>query len=324
MTTTDWTPVHDMLRNARRIGVASHLRPDADALGSTIAFTLWLQSLGKDVHAFNEEGATGKFHYLPQHALVGLPPAGPGSYDVFVALDTSVKKRLGTVLEHIAPGTPILNIDHHVSNERFGKLNVVDPTAPATGQMLVEFFRSSGTPITRDMATNLFAAISTDTGSFQYAGTTERTFAAASHLISCGVDVPALSREMYENQPRRRFELLRHALETARFECDGRIATFSLPLEVTRRLAVLPEDNEGIIDHLRSVEGVEAAVFFEELPGEMVRVSARSKFPRIDVCKVCGLFGGGGHPMAAGARIPGTLADVSARFLDALSHETRN
>jgi phosphoesterase RecJ-like protein len=129
---------------------------------------------------------------------------------------------------------------------------------------------------------------------------------------------------MYENQPRRRFELLRHALETARFECDGRIATFSLPLEVTRRLEVLPEDNEGIIDHLRSVEGVEAAVFFEELPGEMVRVSARSKFPRIDVCKVCGLFGGGGHPMAAGARIPGTLADVSARFLDALSHETRN
>lgn len=324
MTTRNFDTISDVLRNARTVGVASHIRPDADALGSTIAFALWLRDCGKEVTAYNEEGSTAKFHYLPCHGLVGLPPATPQKFDVFVALDTSVKNRLGTVIKAIAPGTPILNIDHHISNENYGDVNYIDPSAPATGQILLEFFQHVGARVSADMATNLFAAISTDTGSFQYAGTNERTFAAASYLIGCGVDVPGLSRAMYDSQPRRRFELLRHALNTAEFHCDDRIATFSLSLDLVEKLKVLPEDNEGIIDHLRSVEGVEAAVFFEELPEGKVRVSARSKFPRIDVCKVCKKFDGGGHPMAAGARVDGTLTQVKNDFLKALSDEIRN
>jgi len=323
-TTTNFDSISEALRNARAVGVASHVRPDADALGSTIAFALWLRDCGKEVTAYNEEGSTSKFHYLPCHEMVTLPPAVPQKFDVFVALDTSVKNRLGTVLKAIAPGTPIVNIDHHISNENYGDVNYIDPSAPATGQILLEFFQHVGVRVSTEMATNLFAAISTDTGSFQYAGTNERTFSAASHLIGCGVDVPGLSRAMYDSQPRRRFELLRHALNTAEFHCDDRIATFTLPLDLVEKLKVLPEDNEGIIDHLRSVEGVEAAVFFEELPEGKVRVSARSKFPRIDVCKVCKKFDGGGHAMAAGARVDGTLAQVKNDFLKALSDEIRN
>jgi phosphoesterase RecJ-like protein len=324
MTNRNFDIISNALRDARTVGVASHIRPDADALGSTIAFALWLRDCGKEVTAYNEEGATSKFHYLPCHEIVSQPPATPQKFDVFVALDTSVKNRLGTVNKAIAPGTPVINIDHHISNENYGDVNFIDASAPATGQILLEFFQHVGARITPEMATNLFAAISTDTGSFQYAGTNERTFAAASHLISCGVDVPGLSRAMYDSQPRRRFELLRHALNTAEFHCDDRIATFSLPLDLVEKLKVLPEDNEGIIDHLRSVDGVEAAVFFEELPEGKVRVSARSKFPRIDVCKVCKQFDGGGHTMAAGARVDGTLAQVKNDFLKALSDEIRN
>jgi len=324
MTKMNFDIISNALRDARTVGVASHIRPDADALGSTIAFALWLRDCGKEVTAYNEEGSTSKFHYLPCHEIVSLPPATPQKFDVFVALDTSVKNRLGTVNKAIAPGTTILNIDHHISNENYGDLNFIDASAPATGQILLEFFQHVGARISAEMATNLFAAISTDTGSFQYAGTNERTFAAASHLISCGVDVPGLSRAMYDSQPRRRFELLRHALNTAEFHCDDRIATFSLPMDLVERLKVLPEDNEGIIDHLRSIDGVEAAVFFEELPEGKVRVSARSKFPRIDVCKVCKQFEGGGHAMAAGARVDGTLAQVKNDFLKALSDEIRN
>jgi len=324
MTKMNFDIISNALRDARTVGVASHIRPDADALGSTIAFALWLRDCGKEVTAYNEEGSTAKFHYLPCHEIVSLPPATPQKFDVFVALDTSVKNRLGTVNKAIAPGTTILNIDHHISNENYGDVNFIDASAPATGQILLEFFQHVGARISAEMATNLFAAISTDTGSFQYAGTNERTFAAASHLIGCGVDVPGLSRAMYDSQPRRRFELLRHALNTAEFHCDDRIATFSLPMDLVERLKVLPEDNEGIIDHLRSIEGVEAAVFFEELPEGKVRVSARSKFPRIDVCKVCKQFEGGGHAMAAGARVDGTLAHVKNDFLKALSDEIRN
>ena len=311
------------LDNARRILVASHLRPDADALGSAIACALWLKGRGKDVTAWIEDGMPEKFRYLPEHELLTAPPSAPEKFDVFLALDTSVKNRLGTVVEAVAPGAIWINLDHHVSNELYGDINHVDSTAPATGQILYELFRHAGVDLTPAIATNLFAAISTDTGSFQYQGTDSRTFDAGSALVAAGVDVAVLSREMYESQPRRRFDLLRFALNKAEFHCGDRIATFSLTLADVAQLGVIPEDNEGIIDQLRSIEGVRAAIFFEELPEGKVRVSARSKDPALDVCKICQMFRGGGHPMAAGARVPGTLEKVKEEFLTAVSNEIR-
>lgn len=320
---TEFDSIAAALKNARTVAVASHLRPDADALGSTIACALWLRDCGKSVTAWNEEGAISKFRYLPSHEIVHVPPGVPQAFDVFLALDTSVRNRLGTVADAVAPGARWINMDHHVSNERYGEINCVDPSAPATGQILFEFLRHVGAHITPTMATNLFAAISTDTGSFQYAGTNERTFNAASHLVACGVDVPGLSRAMYDCQPRRRFELLRHALNHAKFLCDDRIAIFSLTMADATRLGVLPEDNEGIIDQLRAIDSVQSAVFFEELPGGKVRVSARSKNPLLNVGEVCQVFGGGGHPMAAGARITGPLESVEKDFLTVLGNEIR-
>ena len=309
---------------ANSVLVASHVRPDGDALGSTIAFALWLRSMEKEVTAWNEHGVTQKYRYLPGHELVVIPDSNPRRFDVIVALDNSVKSRLGTVLDSVASVRTVINIDHHVSNEGYGDLNYVDPSAPATGQIIYEFLKDRKVPLSREMATNLFAAISTDTGSFQYSGTDSRTFDAASGLVAVGVDVADLSRKMYDNQPRRRLELLRHALNEARFSCDGHLASFSLSLAAAGRLGVLPEDNEGVIDQLRSVEGVVAAVFFEELPEQKVRISARSKDSRVNVCEICGQFGGGGHPLAAGARVRGALSEVEARFLEAVCHEIRN
>lgn len=312
------------LADAENILVASHMRPDGDALGSTLAFTLWLQSLGKKVTAWNQDGVTAKFRYLPCHKLVTEPELPARHFDAVVALDNSVKNRLGTVIESVASAGVLINIDHHVSNTGYGNVNYIDPSAPATGQILFEFFENQGVEITPDIAANLFAAISTDTGSFQYSGTNERTFHAAAALSRAGVDVGDLSRLMYESQPRRRLDLLRYALNEARFTCDGALVSFSLSLAAVEQLGVLPEDNEGIIDHLRSVDGVVAAVFFEELPEGKVRVSARSKDPRVNVSEICGQFGGGGHPLAAGARIRGTLAEVGEKFLEVVSHEIRN
>lgn len=321
---TSFSDIAGTLRGAQKILVASHVRPDGDALGSTIAMALWLKSLGKDVSAWNEEGVTQKFRYLPCCDMVSLPAAEPVDFDVVVALDTSVKNRLGTVLDAVKSAKVLVNMDHHVSNEGYGDVNYIDSGAPATGQILFEFFRDCSVSLTPEMAANLFAAISTDTGSFQYAGTDARTFDAASQLVAAGVDVAGLSRQMYENQPRRRLDLLRYALNEAKFTCDGHLASFSLSLAAIEQLGVLAEDNEGIIDHLRSVEGVVAAVFFEELPDGKVRVSSRSKDPRVDVCRICRQFGGGGHPLAAGARMPGPMADAEAKFLEAVCHEIHN
>jgi phosphoesterase RecJ-like protein len=319
-----FSEIADSIAEAENILVASHIRPDGDALGSTIAFALWLSSLRKRVTAWNEDGVTQKYRYLPRYELIVAPDGTPQAFDVIVALDNSVKSRLGTVWDGVASVGTLINIDHHVSNEYYGDLNYVDPSAPATGQIVYEFFKERKVELSSDMAANLFAAISTDTGSFQYVGTDSRTFEAASALVAAGVDVAALSRKMYDSQPRRRLDLLRHALNEARFSCDGHLASFSLSRTAVDQLGVLPEDNEGVIDHLRSVEGVVVAVFFEELPEEKVRISARSKDLRVDVCQICKLFGGGGHPLAAGARVRGKLAEVEAKFLEAACHEIHN
>lgn len=316
-----FTEIESAIRSARSVLVASHLRPDADALGSTLAMTLWIQSLGIEVAAWNNDGMLNKFRYLPESDLVTVPQPGDRKFDLLVALDTSVQNRLGSVLDAAGEITDSINIDHHVSNERFGGMNYIDANAPATGEILADFFTAIGAEITPAMAANLFAAISTDTGSFQYQGTTPHTFEVAARLIRCGLDVGSFSRSMYEAVPKRRIELLRHALNAAEFSCGDRAVNFTLSLEDAKRMEVLPEDNEGIIDHLRAVDTVQVAVFFEELPEGKVRVSARSKNPKVDVCRICQQFGGGGHPMASGARLKGGLEESRAKFMKVVADE---
>lgn len=320
-TNSTFAEIAAAIDGAQRILVASHLRPDGDALGSTIAFALWLKTLGKEVYAWNEDGMPAKFSYLPECHLVTAPQGEITEFDMLVALDTAVKNRLGTVLHAINEPPVVINMDHHISNHCFGSLNYIDSTSPATGQIVYDFLTFAGAHITKEIADNLFAAISTDTGSFQYRNTTARTFEVGAALVRAGVQVGELSQAIYDSQPRRRLELLRHALNTAKFSPDGRVVSFSLAIPDVERLELTPEDNEGIIDHLRAVDTVVAAVFFEELPDGKIRVSARSKDPRIDVCKVCGVFDGGGHALAAGARIAGSLLEVEEKFLDALHDE---
>lgn len=323
MNNPTFSEIESALDSVQRVLVASHLRPDGDALGSTIAFALWLKSKGKDVVAWNEDGMQEKFTYLPCSDLVGRPDPNAPKFDALVALDTAVKNRLGTVLDCIEEPELFINIDHHISNQSFGSLNYIDPESPATGQIVYEFLVGIGAEITPEIAGNLFAAISTDTGSFQYRNTTAKTFEVAAGLTRAGVQVGELSQSIYDSQPRRRLELLRHALNSAKFSPDGRVVSFALSTADVDRLEVVPDDNEGIIDHLRAVDTVVAAIFFEELGDGKVRVSARSKDPRIDVCKVCSKFDGGGHALAAGARISGTLEDVETKFLEAVHNEIR-
>ncbi|PWU07829.1 MAG: hypothetical protein C5B47_05530 [Verrucomicrobia bacterium] len=313
-----------VLHAAENILVTSHLRPDGDALGSSIACGLWLLSLGKKISIWNEDGLPQKFSYLPQSSLVARPPVARQSFDAVVALDSSTRGRLGAVLDAIASPGILVNIDHHISNQIYGDLNLVDSSAPATGQILYDLFQHAKACITPEIATNLFVAISTDTGSFQYAGTSSHTFEVAASLLRSGVEVARLSQAMYDTQPRRRLDLLRHALNQLEFSCGDAVASLSLSLVDAQKLKILPEDTEGIIDHLRVIEGVVVAAFFEELPEGKIRVSLRSKDPRIDVCKICAQFGGGGHPAASGARVQGSLATVRQQFLKAICHEIQS
>src|SRR5947208_5173875 len=205
-------------------------------------------------------------------------------------------------------------------HQRFAVLGHVrpdgDPSAPATAEIVFRLIKSQGLPFNRDIAENLYVAISTDTGSFQYPKTSAHTLEIAAELIRAGLDVGRLNQQLYENYPRRRLELLRELLRTMRFRQGDSVASFSLSLKTAAELGVLPEDNEGLIDHLRAIRGVIVAAFFEELTDRKVRVSLRSKSNSVDVCAICQKFGGGGHTLAAGARVRGTLAEVEEKVLE--------
>ena len=317
MTVSTFEKIGRVLREHQRFAILSHVRPDGDALGSQLALALSLRQLGKDVRVWNEDGMLEKYSFLPRAELLTKPPSTPEDVDVAVALDTAVQNRLGNALAAIGSAKIWINIDHHRSNPGYGDMVIVDPSAPATGEIIFGLIKSQGLPLNHDIAENLYAAISTDTGSFQYPQTSARTFEIAAELIRVGgLDIGQISQQLYENYPRRRLELLRELLRTVRFEVGGRAASVSLTLKTAADLAVLPEDNEGLIDHLRAIRGVVVAVFFEELADGKVRVSMRSKDEAVDVCAICQKFGGGGHTLAAGARVRGSLAEVEEKVLE--------
>ncbi|MGI8481615.1 MAG: DHH family phosphoesterase, partial [Chthoniobacterales bacterium] len=244
------------LREHERFAVLSHVRPDGDALGSQLALGLSLEQLGKNVTIWNEDGMLEKYSFMAGGERLNNPPIAPQDFDVAIALDTATQNRLGTAGAAVRSAKLWINIDHHPSNPKYGDLVLIDSTAPATGQILFELMCAAELPVSPAIAENLFVAISTDTGSFQYPNTTARTFQIGAELINRGADVGRLSQLLYESYPLRRVELLRDLLGTMRIEAHGQLASFSLSLAVAARLGVKPEDNEGLIDHLRAIQGV--------------------------------------------------------------------
>jgi phosphoesterase RecJ-like protein len=242
--------------------------------------------------------------------------------DVAVALDTATKDRLGERTNVAFSAAPtLINVDHHGTNPRYGHLNHIDTTSPATGQIVYDLLTQEGFPIDDVVRQNLYAAISTDTGSFQFSSTTPRTHRIIAEMMEAGLETSTLSQKLYHEHPRRRMHLLKALLNEMKFSCGNRVASWALTLATQQAARMEPGDTEGLIDTLRSVEGTIGVVFFEEIGEGKVRVSARSKDARLDVSKVCAEFGGGGHKMAAGARLPGPLDVAESRFLEALKNE---
>lgn len=312
--------IGEALEGALRVAVVSHARPDGDAIGSTVAMLRLLQEQGVQAVAINADPVPEGLSFLPGTSEVRAPEdwafADGGPPDVIVLLDCAGKDRSGTrIWERLPVDATLINVDHHVSNDLFGDLNFVDVAAPATGELVFRIAEAMGWVIGPEARDNLFAAISTDTGSFRYPSTTSETFRIAAALTQAGADVGAISRHLYESYPYRRIGLLRELLQDLQLDAGGRVVSYRLPLEMARRWELKPGDTEGLIDLVRAVDSVIVAVFFEELPGGLVRVSARSKSDEVDVGKICALFGGGGHRLAAGARVQGPLDEVTARYI---------
>lgn len=304
-----------VLNDAKSVMLVSHDRPDGDAIGSVIAMARLLKGLGKNVQVVNYDPVPDALLFLPDCELV-TQPSGNSEADVLLVLDCGAKERVSEEVWKMASGiATVINIDHHMGNTFFGKLNYVDSRSPATGQIICELAAHAGWHIDVKAAENLYAAISTDTGSFRYPSTTAKTYRIIAGLVETGVDVGKINQNLYERYPERRILLLRKMLMDLRIDFDGRCASVSLPIGVSRQLDIQPGDSEGVVDVIRSIDTVIVAVLFEELPSGKIRVSSRSKDERFSVREVCAQFGGGGHNLAAGARLAGPLEEASDRFL---------
>jgi phosphoesterase RecJ-like protein len=314
-TTTDLARVVDVLRANDRFLVTTHENPDGDALGSLLAMTLALRSLGKDARMYlaGQAPLPGEYAFMNLSELTReLPPDAPDR--VLVAVDCANESRLGPDPEilHNAPYT--IDIDHHHDNTCFGDVNLIVADASSTGEVLRDVFHELGVALTPEIAEALYIALVTDTGRFQYANTTPKALRLAAELVEAGADVHRVFQGVYENVQFAKLKLLARALERAQVYEGGAVVVSYLLRGDFADVGAAEPYSEGIIDYLRAVEGAIMAVLIREPPrsdGPLHRVSLRSSSDELDVSAIARKSAGGGHRQAAGFSSEASVEEIT-------------
>jgi phosphoesterase RecJ-like protein len=302
------------LRQHKTFCVVGHVRPDGDCIGSQLALGYALKNEGKKVTCWNEDSVPDKLKFLDPDRLLQRPKRGE-TFDCVIATDCASFERLGKCGAAIENRKIFINIDHHPSNTRYGDINWVSAREASTGELIYKLLRSANWPITPEIADNLFTAVSTDTGSFQYPTTKPLTYHTAGELVKRGANLAKICDEVYQSHPLSRVRLLQHLYNKFRLTHGDKIAYLWLKQKDFTRTGADKEESEGLIDHIRDIKPVEVACIFEELGPELTRISLRSKNLRVNVNEIAKLFGGGGHKAAAGARITGRPLSVQRRVI---------
>lgn len=313
-TTPEQLAAVELLRRAQRFVLCGHMRPDGDCLGAQAALARVLSRLGKDVWIINPDPPEGRFEYLAREVRYRAWTGGElPAHDVAVMLDFCEPKRLGALEAPLfAAGSKKLVVDHHVhAGTPFWDAAFVDVTAAATGLLVRRIARLLDVPLDRVAAEGVFTSIVTDTGWFKYSNTDAETLAVAAEMVAAGVEPNRLFDALFQQRSREHPVHVGKLLARTDYLADGRLAVVGWPrAEVVDSNLV---DTDEVLDILRTVRSVEVVLFLREVEGGNVKASVRSK-TEFDAQALCRQFGGGGHRKAAGATVPGTLADVRARF----------
>jgi phosphoesterase RecJ-like protein len=322
MPPTDTSAVVEALRANDRFVVTSHDNPDGDALGSLLATHLALEALGKDSVMVLGGAAPlpGEYGFLGLEARGLLRSAPPDTGErILVAVDCAQESRIvETAL--VADARLTVNVDHHHDNTRFGDVDLVVEDASSTGEVLADVLAGLGVVLTPPIAEALYTAVVTDTGRFQYSNTTPRALRLAAELVEAGADVSKVFVEVYESTPFPKLKLLARALERATELADGRIVVSELRREDFDAAGAEEPYSEGIIDHLRAVDGAELVALVRELPAGATSArkgSLRSHPDGVDVSAIARSFGGGGHKRAAGFSTDLEMEEITRRIVDA-------
>jgi phosphoesterase RecJ-like protein len=292
--------------------LTAHEGPDGDAVGSTLALASMLRKLGKDVTVHFRDPVPELYAFLPGADTV-LPHIPVQNFDVAVVLDIGEFRRAGDEFCSFKRTGKIINLDHHLSCDNFGTHNLVDPTAAATGVLVYRIASQYGYSIDPETALCLYVSIITDTGSFRYSNANREAFTIAGEMIECGVNAWDVAEQLYENQPRKRLELLARCLPTLEIISGGKAASVTVTLDMYATTGGDAELTDGFVNYPRSIRGVEVAVFFRQLDENRVKVGFRSK-GKVNVAAFSAAMGGGGHHNAAGCTVDGTVSDVKAKI----------
>ncbi len=310
--------IADWLSGKKQLLVLAHERPDGDAFGALYGFCLLWRAAGGAACGFLREPLPARYRFLPQSpgvvAVAQLPEGA--AFDGVVCVDTSSAERVEwpPLAAAARSALPLLNLDHHGDNRRFGQVNHVDPDMASTTQLLVHIAADCGWPLTADAAAWLLAGLVMDTGAFQFANTSPGVLRDAAALVDAGAGYARLMDGLFFHQPLGRCRLAARLVETARFAHGGRLAYAVLDPAWFDELGVPRADTEGLIDSLRGLDGVDIACLIQPDAGH-IRLSLRARSNACAVDRIAHVLGGGGHPLAAGAKVLTTEVDEAVRLL---------
>jgi phosphoesterase RecJ-like protein len=318
----DWSPFVEIVRQHQRFLLTTHVRPDGDGLGSQTALAEVLRRRGKEVRQVIASAWTPRYDFLdPGRRIERFTPPGDDWPDAIVVLDTGTWNQLGDFATYLkkSPAARVV-IDHHLTQDDLGATRFVDATAEATARLVYDAIAALGEPLTEGAASALFVALAMDTGWFRHSNTSPATFALAGELTRAGARPPHLYDLLFEQNTLARLKLAGLVLDRLCVLADGQIAYCEIHRDDYARTGAVPADSEDLINYTRSVAGVEVGLMFMEQPRGGIKVSFRSR-ARLDVARIAERFGGGGHRLASGAIVEGSLEDVRGRVLDAVRAE---
>jgi len=299
------------VRSSHSFLLTTHEGPDGDAVGSSLALASILRRIGKDVVVHYRDPVPDLYGFLPGSDSVDahIPDR---DFDVAFVLDIGELRRAGDEFCRFDRIGKTINLDHHLACENFGTHNLIDPTAAATGVLVYRIASAMGYTFDRETALCLYVSIITDTGSFRYSNANREAFSIAGEMIERGVNAWDVAEQLYENQPRKRLELLARCLPTLEIIKGGLAASVTVTLDMYAATGGNAELTDGFVNYPRSIRGVEVAIFFRQLEEGRVKVGFRSK-GKVNVAVFSAAMGGGGHHNAAGCTVDGTIDEVKAR-----------
>ncbi|MDI6894590.1 MAG: bifunctional oligoribonuclease/PAP phosphatase NrnA [Bacillota bacterium] len=305
------------LTAGRRFLLPLHLAPDGDSAGSVLALALILDRLGAEaVVTWERDPLPRPYAFLPGSDRVIPFDRVQGDFSAAVFLDMTDSGRAGEKTCGFVRDLLLVNVDHHPTNTGFGAVRFLDPEAPAVGEMIIAVADCLGVPLDGEIATCLYVALMTDTGSFQYDNATPRAFRAAARLVEAGAIPAETARRVYESRSRASLQILHLALGTLAVESGGRVAHVTLTRDMMERAGAAVADTDGLINYPRSLEGVEVAILFREEEDGRVKVGFRSR--HVDVGELAASLGGGGHARASGCLLEGPVEAARDRVLSRL------